>query len=78
MHQELAIDDSIAEFSCPKCGASAFEVTGMKRQVNPDIDATSDRAPFISMKCLRCLHVFHHEVREHSPMDVPIGPFMLN
>lgn len=69
MQQELAITDSPVEFTCPKCGASAFEVTGMKHQVNLDIDADSDRTSFLSMQCLCCLHEFNHEIAGPVPWD---------
>lgn len=64
MQQEFASTDRIAEFTCPRCGASAFEVTGIKHQVNLDVDAATDRTLFISMECLCCLRAFHHELRE--------------
>lgn len=67
MQQELALIDQAVEFVCPRCGASAFEVTGTDSQINPDEEAASDTMSFISMTCLCCLHTYHREIHGYTP-----------
>lgn len=48
-----------ADFRCPHCGVSAFEVVS-----EPPEDDTYESSPSLFMRCFGCHHVFQHPLEE--------------
>lgn len=60
MQSESPLPEVSTDFTCPYCGASAFEVVAEPSELKHDVDSIG----ILFVKCFGCEHLFRNDIKD--------------